>query len=136
MYKVGVTGNFSAIHALVGDFGEETIPHSHPYRLEWDFSLTALDANGFSLDISRLQTVRDELFTALNGTNLNKEPFFREVQTSLENVCAYIAGELMTRLNPSKGDLQRMASMSVTLWESDDAWAGFQQQFGAPGGIR
>ena len=129
MYTVGVTGKFSAIHALVGDFGEETIPHSHPYRLEWDFEIESLDENGFSLDISRLIAARDRLFSELNGKNLNKDPFFRDIQTSLENLCVYIANELLETLAPGPAELKRISRMNVRVWETEDAWAGYQKVF-------
>ena len=127
MYTVGVNGEFTAIHSLVGDFGEETLPHSHSYRLDWSFEVGRLDENGFALDISRLQTVRDALFNELNGKNLNKEPYFQEKQTSLENLCTYIAERLEELLSLSPSDRGRLAGMEIRVWESDDAWAGYKK---------
>lgn len=127
MYTVGVNGEFSAIHSLVGDFGDETIPHSHPYRLDWSFEVKQLDETGFALDISRLQAVRDELFNELNGKNLNKDPYFQDRQTSLENLCSYIAARLEELLALSPSDRNRLAVMEIRVWESDDAWAGYKK---------
>jgi 6-pyruvoyl-tetrahydropterin synthase len=129
MFTVGINGEFSAIHALVGDFGDETLPHSHPYRLDWSFEVRRLDENGFALDISRLQAVRDELFQELNGKNLNKDPYFQDKQTSLENLCSYIAGSLEDLLALSSSDQKRLAGMEIRVWESDDAWAGYKKVF-------
>ena len=77
MYKVGVIGLFSAIHSLVGDVAEEEkIPHAHDYKLEWVIDVDELDERGFSLDISVLEGVREELFKYLQDKNLNELEIF------------------------------------------------------------
>jgi 6-pyruvoyl-tetrahydropterin synthase len=126
MFLVGVNGSFSAVHSLVGDFEEETVPHSHRYRLDWSFEIRELDENGFALDISRLQAARDALFRELDGKNLNKDSYFRDKQTSLENLCMYIAERLTKLLKLDQADRRRIDTMEIRVWESDDAWAGYR----------
>ncbi|WP_319478596.1 6-carboxytetrahydropterin synthase [Marispirochaeta aestuarii] len=126
MFLVGINGRFSAIHALAGDFGEETLPHSHPYRLDWSFEVRELDKNGFALNISSLQSARDALFRELDGKNLNTDSYFKDKQTSLENLCMYIAERLEALLDLEQADHERIDAMEIRVWESDDAWAGYR----------
>jgi 6-pyruvoyltetrahydropterin/6-carboxytetrahydropterin synthase len=125
MYRVCVTGSFSAVHSLVGDFAEETIPHSHDYLLEWRYTVPSLDEQGFAVNIAHMEAARDEVFALVAGRNLNDEPFFRGRQTSIENLARYFSTTLEEHLR-SKGFSRRdIIENEVRLWENDHAWASY-----------
>ena len=132
MYKVGVTGNFTAVHALVGDVPvEEKEPHPHNYYLEWTLWITNLDERGFSLDISLLETIRDELFSSMSGKVLNDLAWFREKTTSLEYLCTYMFESLLKSVRKSMevADVQRISKMETKVWENENAWAAVNDCF-------
>lgn len=120
MFKTGVRKRLSAYHALRGDFGEESEPHTHPYLLEWAVWTEVLDENGFAADIAAMEARMEELAEHLDGTFLNDLPFFRDKQTSLENLALYIHSRLRNALEPSP------ASMEITIWESESAYAAYR----------
>ena len=123
MYNVGVVRNWQIRHALSGDFGDETIPHSHEYRVEWSLQVDALDDNGFAFDISTMQEKLDELIEDLNGKFLNDFPFFTGIQVSVENTCRYLSKVLMKGLTDTeRSDIIRS---EIRIWESETAWASF-----------
>ena len=129
MYKVGVTGNFTAVHALVGDVPEEEKqPPPHAYLLAWILSVSELDDRGFSLDISILEEIRDQLFIDLEGCNLNDHDYFQKLSTSLENLCGFVSSSLLKELKKQSrdSDINRVAQMELRIWENDQAWAGIE----------
>ncbi|MBN1686459.1 MAG: 6-carboxytetrahydropterin synthase [Spirochaetales bacterium] len=132
MYAVGVTGDFTAIHSMVGDVPpEEKEPHPHGYRLEWTLWVEKLDERGFSLDISVLERIRDELFSDMAGKVLNDISWFKEKTTSLEYLCGYVFESLQSAVNGAmeKSDTGRISRMEVRIWENEHAWAGVDGGF-------
>lgn len=131
MYMVGVNGFFSAVHSLEGDVPEhEKEPHTHDYKLEWTLELKALDERGFSLDISVLEEIRDQLFKTYADQNLNEFPFFDSKPVSLENFSDFTYDKLyaaLTRRIEHK-DTERITAMEIRLWENNQAWAGIRQE--------
>lgn len=130
MYKVGITGFFSAIHSLEGDVPEEEkTPHPHDYKLEWTLEVSELDERGFSLDISLLEKLRDSEFSKLEGKNLNKDRHFLNRPVSLENLCDFIFSNFSSELSLqiSNTAFERIASMEIRIWENEQAWAGISR---------
>ena len=125
MYRVCVTGSFSAIHSLVGNFEEETVPHAHQYLLEWRYTVPSLDENGFAVNIALMEDARDQVFSYIAGKNLNEEPFFLERQTSIENLALYLETMLTGRLKERGFDRDDITECEVRLWENDHAWASY-----------
>lgn len=131
MYKVGVVGGFSAIHALAGDVPEEEKqPHAHEYKLEWDIEVNHLDERGFSLDISVLEKIRNALFIAIEGVNLNEHEYFKSRPVSLENLCEFVYKNLCTALIQwlSDVELKKISTMEIRIWENSQAWAGISRE--------
>lgn len=129
MYKVGVTGRFTAIHSLVGDVPpEEKKPHPHDYYLEWCLHVADLDARGFSLDISVLEAIRDRMFGFIAERVLNDIEWFKGKTTSLENLCGYLFESLSSSLHKEmdRADVERISLMEVKIWENEYAWAGVE----------
>ncbi len=129
MYKVGVTGRFTAIHSLVGDVPpEEKVPHPHDYYLEWCMQVTDLDVRGFSLDISVLEGIRDRMFAYMAQKVLNDIDWFDGKTTSLENLCGYVFESLVASLREhmERAEVERISRMDVRIWENEYAWAGLE----------
>lgn len=132
MYRTGVERMFTARHALRGDFGDESLPHTHSYRVEWICRTEGLDAGGFSVDIALLEQSLESLLSGLDDRLLNDLPFFENRQPSLENVAFYLHRELERSFVGAGGTLRPVSSMEVRIWESATAWASFESP---PGGI-
>ncbi|WP_455382754.1 6-pyruvoyl trahydropterin synthase family protein [Salinispira pacifica] len=124
MFRTGVKRPFTARHALRGDFGDETVPHSHPYTVEWICRTQGLDANGFSVDIALLERELEALLEELDDRLLNDLPFFESRQPSLENLALYLHQELRLRFRNAGGGGTDPA-MEVRIWESPTAWASY-----------
>jgi 6-pyruvoyltetrahydropterin/6-carboxytetrahydropterin synthase len=122
IYEAGIGRNLDTSHFLDGDFGDECIPHRHDYRFEFICTVEELDQNGFSTDISLLETAADGIRDELKGVLLNDLPFFRDKQPSVENMARYILSRMLSRLE-ELGEKKRFLRIKVTIRESPDAWA-------------
>lgn len=125
MYEVGVTTSFRARHYLRGDFGDESRPHGHTYRVEWRCSITELDRNGFAVDISVVEAAISRVARDTEGRLLNDLPFFGDRQPSLENFAAYVSERVIAEIGPSLPPPPTLIGTVVRVWESDTAWASF-----------
>jgi 6-pyruvoyl-tetrahydropterin synthase len=124
MYATGIRARLTVFHAMRGDFGAEAHPHFHPYLVEWIIHSDDVDENGFATDISAMEAVLTALMDELSGTFLNALPFFREQQTSLENLARYLHAELTEGLR--ERSVSRGREMEVRIWESENAWAAYR----------
>jgi 6-pyruvoyl-tetrahydropterin synthase len=122
MYKTGIRRNLQARHALRGEFGGESLPHGHPYVVEWIVESPVLDQNGFSTDIALMEEVLSEVLGEIDGVFLNDLAYFSTRQTSLENLAACIHDRLAG--HPSLRALHHGAG-EIRIWESDTAWASY-----------
>lgn len=127
MYQTGVQRRFTARHALVGDFGEETTPHSHSYLVEWIRTSRELDDNGFSTDIAAMEGALQEELERVDDRLLNDLPFFENRQTSLENVCRFLYERLEENLKRRMGGIARgdAGKSLLRIWENERAWASY-----------
>ena len=125
MYRVGVRRPMDVGHYLVGDFGDETVPHRHDYVVEWICRRGGLDPNGFSIDIAEMENCLETTSSDLAGKLLNDIPFFADMQPSVENFARYVFVRL-GGLGAERGlpaDVMRGAE--VIVWENDSAWASY-----------
>ena len=125
MFHTGIRRSFTARHALRGDFGEESVPHSHPYQVEWRVTTEKLDENGFSVDISLMERVLEETLREVDSVLLNDLPFFSNRQPSVENTAVFLGERLSAGLYAYSYPLKRIKNMSITVWESESAWASY-----------
>jgi 6-pyruvoyltetrahydropterin/6-carboxytetrahydropterin synthase len=125
MYRAGVRRSYTARHALRGDFGDEAVPHSHPYVVEWICETTDLDGNGFSVNIAAVEAALEIVLRRVDDVLLNDLDYFRQLQPSLENLAAYLFQELSRELPGQGQPLEGVRSMEVKIWESDTAWASY-----------
>lgn len=122
MFHTGVRQRLTARHFLVGDFGNETVPHSHPYDVEWVLAVRSLDENGFGVDIALMERVLAEVLSSVDNVLLNDLPDFSDRQPSLENLAVFLEGRLRAAMGIED---RRIVNSSVQIWESDTAWATF-----------
>jgi 6-pyruvoyltetrahydropterin/6-carboxytetrahydropterin synthase len=121
MYECGVVRHFKAKHALAGDFGDESKPHFHDYRLEVSLRGFSLDEDGFLFNLAELEEKSDEVVKfLLSYPSINQVPGIKEKNPSVENLATCILENIAEKL-----DLNRLDSITVTLWESDSAWASY-----------
>jgi 6-pyruvoyltetrahydropterin/6-carboxytetrahydropterin synthase len=125
MFRTGIKAACRARHSLVGDFGDETIPHEHEYQVEWIVTVSGLDEYGFGVNIDLLNEKLADVIADLEGRMLNDIPFFHEKQTSIENTALYLYTSLYDRLREESYPLDTMEQWEIVVWESDIAWASY-----------
>ena len=125
MYRVGIQKEFQARHFLVGDFAEETIPHSHRYIVDLAITTGRLDEHGFSVDIALLEEVTDVVLSELDDVLLNELPFFENRQASVENCAHFIHDVIFARLVERDFNAATITRSEVKIWESETAWASY-----------
>ena len=121
MYEVGVIATFSATHQLHGDFGPSSLLHGHDYRIEVRCAGPALQQDGTLLDITVVQAAVRGVTDSLAGRSLNELAELDARNPTAEVLASYICQCLAS-------SLAGLASrLSVTVWESPDAFASFAQ---------
>ena len=125
MFSTGVSRPLRARHFLVGDFGDESVPHAHPYRIELVCNSASLDANGFSTDIALMESVLEGVLAEIDDVLLNDLPYFEQRQPSLENLALYLVEELRARLTARSAAPSQ--PLEIRIWENEHAWAGYRE---------
>ena len=125
MYAVAVRREFIARHYLIGgDWGDENNPHAHHYVIEVMLEGPNLDTHGYLTDICDIESALDDRVAYYRDKMLNDLPEFEGLNPSIEHfariLCQNIAGRVQTG---------HLASISVKLWENDQAWARYRQHF-------
>jgi 6-pyruvoyltetrahydropterin/6-carboxytetrahydropterin synthase len=118
MYEVGVVSHFEAAHSLKGDFGPATRTHGHTYRVEIAVRGESLSEDGTLCDIGQLQAMLQEVIHPLNFQNLDELAEFCRRNSTAEVVAEHIFEGLASSLSQ-----QNLRSLSVTVWESPQAFA-------------
>ena len=125
MYRVGVCNTFLARHFLIGDFGEESVPHTHEYTVELSMTTEGLDENGFSVDIALLEEVVEAVVRELDNVLLNELSFFEGRQPSVENCAWFIHDTVFARLREEGFTIDGIVASELRIWESKTAWASY-----------
>ena len=117
MYTLRLKKAFIARHKLVGgDWGPENEPHAHHYVLELRLSAPRLDRHGYLVDLVDVESRLEEVVGTYGNRMLNELPAFGDSNPSLERFAKIIWDDLR--------DIgSSMESMTVRLWENDEAWA-------------
>ena len=122
MYTLGLKRSFTARHFLIGgDFGEENHLHSHDYTLEAVLERENLNRYGFVADITLVEQILDKFTGQLHGAVLNEIPELEGLNPSIEHLARFAAQRLSLDLHS-----EDPAAISATLWEDDQAWAGYR----------
>jgi 6-pyruvoyltetrahydropterin/6-carboxytetrahydropterin synthase len=121
MYRLCLHRGFTARHRLVGgDWGAECSPHPHSYRIEWELRAEELDRHGYLVDLLEVERSLGVVVERYSGAMLNDLPEFADANPSLERFVKILWDRLAASLPPG-------VRASVRLWESDTAWAGYEQ---------
>jgi 6-pyruvoyl-tetrahydropterin synthase len=126
MFSAGVRRRFSAFHSLAAESGVEASPHAHDYAVFWTCSTEELSEKGYSVDISLLKRSLGSVCGGLEGSDLNRIPFFASRQPSVENLALYLTRELRAALGAAAAGI---TGSQVTVWEADDAWASYSESW-------
>jgi 6-pyruvoyl-tetrahydropterin synthase len=125
MYRTGITASCRIRHHLIGDFGDETIPHEHDYLVEWICTVSELDEFGFGVNIDVLKEKLGDAISGISGRMLNDLPFFKGKQTSIENTAHHLCDSLYEVLQQEGYPLYTMRKWEIIVRESADAWASY-----------
>lgn len=130
MYSVSVKRDFIAQHMMVGgDWGPENEKHSHPYQVEVQLEGGYLDQHGFLLDITDIDRNLDDLVAIYRDSTLNDLPEFEGLNPSLERFAQIFCQAFIKRIQTAN-----VISLTVRIWENQNAWASFQQELIHPSG--
>jgi 6-pyruvoyltetrahydropterin/6-carboxytetrahydropterin synthase len=125
MYTLCLQKSFTARHFLFGgDWGNENLPHSHPYRVEVRLSAEGLDVHGYLADLAELDPVMDTCVTRYRDRLLNELPEFDLTNPSIEHLAKRFCDHFLLQLGS-----HHFSSVEVRIWESDTAWASYQEAF-------
>ncbi len=126
MFRTGVARELKARHYLEGDFGDESVPHAHPYRVEVRCETEDLDAQGFSVNIALLEELLKDELEAIDDKLLNDLPFFADRRPSLENLALFLWEQLNRGLEKGLAESEKGPDrIEIRIWESDSAWAAY-----------
>jgi 6-pyruvoyltetrahydropterin/6-carboxytetrahydropterin synthase len=126
MYTVAVERSFVAQHFLIGgDWGPENLLHSHAYKVEVRLQGAALDKHGYLVDIVDIDFHLDEIVGYFRDRTLNELAEFAGLNPSIEHFARIFWGMLRQRLKAPN-----LQTMRVTIWETDIAWAAYQENLG------
>ncbi|MBI0582866.1 MAG: 6-carboxytetrahydropterin synthase [Methanomassiliicoccus sp.] len=121
MYGTGFKMKLAARHFLPDAPSGEASEHSHDYAVEVTVIGDAVDDKGYLVDINSLRASLDTVLARYDGRCLNAFPEFDADAPSMEN----LAREIWKRVTPYLSK-DRVRSLTVRVWEDDDAWAGFE----------
>ena len=121
MFEVGIVTQFEAAHQLHGNFGPATRVHGHTYRVEVIARGPTLRTDGTLCDMGLLQNLTREVVDTLHYQNLNDLPEFVGKNTTAEIVSRYIFEQIVPGLS-----LARDTTITVRVFESPSAWAGYE----------
>jgi 6-pyruvoyltetrahydropterin/6-carboxytetrahydropterin synthase len=123
MYSVAIQHEFVARHFLTGgDWGPENFAHAHQYRIEVEVSGPRLDSHGYLIDIVDLETRLEKVLTCYRDRLLNELPQFEGLNPSIEHFARIFSTEIQ-----NEGPLPNLATLTVKIWENDQAWASYSE---------
>ena len=119
MYRVMVSGGFSAVHRVRLADGRSEEPHEHDWSVEVCFSGQELDSAGILVDFVEAKTALEGITAHLEGADLNACPLLSGLNPTAERVARSIYQALARRV--SRPDLLQ----SVRVGEAPGCSATF-----------
>ena len=121
MYQLMVKRNFVAQHYLtVPDCGPENEWHSHTFAVEVLLQGQQLNEHGYLVDIVEVKTGIDGLVRRFQDKTMNDQPEFEGLNPSIEHFARIFCTGLLSKMDTAKID-----SITVRMWEDDEAWASY-----------
>ncbi|UIO99998.1 6-carboxytetrahydropterin synthase [Halobaculum sp. CBA1158] len=128
-YRTTVTRQFVAQHYLtVPDPGPEGTLHSHVFSVEATFAGESLTEYDYLVNIDDVRDALDDAEGRYRDATLNDLPEFEGYNPSVER----FARVLHDRLAPAAAD-GPAETLRVTVWEDDEAAAGYEGSIAAAG---
>ena len=126
-FEVGIVGTFAAHHHLVGDFGPASRDHAHTYRVEATVTGETLASDGTLFDITHVQRALDAVSTELGSQDLNAVAGLASPNPTAEVVARYVFERVAASLRQAatRANERRLRRLSVRVWESAEAFAGY-----------
>jgi len=125
MFKTSVKRNFIAKHSLKGDFGKESKPHKHNYSVEWICVVERLDYNDFGVDIALMEKILQGVSKKISNVFLNDMDFFKDKQTSIENMAIFFFNNLKNSLISQNYQFNRIKQMEIKIFENKNTYSSY-----------
>lgn len=116
VYKLSVTGSFSAAHRLEGYPGACRELHGHNWKVRASLRADALDGIGLALDFGVIRQHLQGVLAEFDHTLLNDHPAFAGLNPSSENLARYIFERLEATLAGSAAKV-----LEVEVCESENS---------------
>ena len=123
MYEISIIKNLIAQHYLENEEGFESKRHSHHYKIEVILSGDKLNTNGYLVNFIEVEEIIDDAIEYFRDKTLNEIAEFTDINPSLENFSKIFCKRFITKLNSAN-----INSVRIKIWESDNAWALYQEE--------
>jgi len=108
MFIVSVETHFWASHQLTLADGSKEPLHHHNWAVTADVSSDKLNSIGLVMDFCRLKAMVDNIVAEFDNIPLDRIDYFRQNNSSAENIAKYIYEKLRTKL-PGGVNLQSIS---------------------------
>jgi 6-pyruvoyltetrahydropterin/6-carboxytetrahydropterin synthase len=123
LYIVAIKQEFIAQHYLIGDAPEsEKQRHSHSYQVEVQCEGSALNEQGYLVDIDEIEFHLTRVLAHYEDKMLNDLPEFKGLNPSIEHLSRILCRALSERLK-----VPNVKTLTVRVWERANAWALYRQ---------
>jgi len=125
MYSVTVRDRVMIAHSFRGEvFGPAQRSHGATYVIDAEFRRRALDPDGLVIDIGLAHRLLADVLEPWAYRDLDALPEFEGVNTTTEFLAGEVTRRLVAALPAELRGEGGLAGITVTLRESDVAWAG------------
>lgn len=126
MYRVSVRDRVMIAHSFRGEvFGPARAMHGATYVVDVAFAAATLDEHGLVVDIGLAHKALAAVLEPLAYQNLDELAMFAGQNTTTEYLAGWLWRALKTRIDAGELGRTGVDALSVTLRESDLAWASF-----------
>lgn len=121
MFEVKVQGGFSAAHKLRGYQGDCEHLHGHNWMVELSVA-GERGGDGMVVDFRVLKEALRKVLDPLDHKYLNELDYFKERNTTSENIAEYLFGEVSSTLP------EGVRVSCVTVWESPNCGVTYREK--------
>ncbi|MFC1739375.1 6-pyruvoyl tetrahydropterin synthase family protein [Planctomycetota bacterium] len=121
LFTVTVETSFRASHQLTLPDGSKEKIHHHNWQVAAQVSSEKLNKRGLVMDFCRLRAALESVLSDFGGVQMEELAFFRQNNSSAENVAKYIHAKLQAKL-PKDVKLN-----DITVVEEPGCWARFEK---------